>query len=81
MIEDVGTLCCNKDRYIHHEMDGARGPRLSLHKVNFRRGSRSKPEGIERPAAPVAYRENRARWGTYMYLVSTVVLRTVVLSR
>ena len=58
-----------------------RGPCLSLHKVNFRRVGHSKPEGIERPDAPVAYREDRARWGTYMYLESTVVLRTVVLSR
>ena len=54
----------------------------TLHKVNFRRGGRSKPEGIERPAAPAGYREDRAQfllgkngsmWGTYMYLVSTVV--------
>ena len=59
-----------------------RGPRLSLDKVNFRRGSHSKPEGIERPAASVAYREGRApvRY-IHLPIVRTVVLRTVVLSR
>ena len=51
-----------------------RGPRLSLDKVNFRRGSRSKPEGIERPAAPVAYREGRAPV-RYIHVPSEILYR------